>query len=516
MTQTESRLAAYDVEQEVGRGDLTIIYRAHRKSDGMLVTVKVIAPQFISDTYLVRRFLEAGERATHLDHPNIARVYDVGRREDVVFVIRDWIADESLAERLARGGPLTPNQTVAAVRQLAAALDYAHSQRLMHGDLNDRCVFIGEDGHVSVTDFGLTQALAGTDSFQSQQKTKPAHGAGTPEYLSSERAQGQSANRAADIYALGVLTYQMLAGRVPFKGEPTEVLYAQVHETPAAVYAVNPRVSAAVSDVVARALAKRPEMRFNTATEFARALGMAAEGTAPIRARAPAAAAAVRRPPLKFWQQPTFWAIIIAPIFGLLLAAVLWIVANWGERQFEFFVATPLPSPLPTLVVGAPPDTAATPPPVETPAVELVPTTAPGQTIPSTPTPSAALSPTSIATPAPVAIAEESPFSNLVVASGISDDHQAVSPGREFQAGDREVYLFFDYQGMPPGTNWGHVWVWGDQELDRAVATWPVEWGGDGRAWVFYTPEGGYQPGPYEVRLLVNDQVVASASFVVR
>jgi hypothetical protein len=126
------------------------------------------------------------------------------------------------------------------------------------------------------------------------------------------------------------------------------------------------------------------------------------------------------------------------------------------------------------------------------------------------------VSPTPIATPAPVAIAEESPFSNLVVASGISDDHQAVSPGREFQAGDREVYLFFDYQGMPPGTNWGHVWVWGDQELDRAVATWPVEWGGDGRAWVFYTPEGGYQPGPYEVRLLVNDQVVASASFVVR
>jgi hypothetical protein len=105
---------------------------------------------------------------------------------------------------------------------------------------------------------------------------------------------------------------------------------------------------------------------------------------------------------------------------------------------------------------------------------------------------------------------------NLITARGISDDYQAVLPGREFQAGDAPVYLFFDYLDVPPGTRWGHVWFWGDQQMDRSINTWPDEWGSAGRAWVFYTPEGGYQPGPYEVRLLINDQVVASASFVMR
>jgi hypothetical protein len=113
-------------------------------------------------------------------------------------------------------------------------------------------------------------------------------------------------------------------------------------------------------------------------------------------------------------------------------------------------------------------------------------------------------------------VAEGSPFSNLVLAQDISEDYVPVSPGDAFPASSRPIYLFFDYQGIQPGTRWGHVWFWGDQQLDRSITTWSEDWGTAGTAWVFYTPEGGYQPGPHEVRLLVNDQVVASASFVVR
>jgi len=115
-----------------------------------------------------------------------------------------------------------------------------------------------------------------------------------------------------------------------------------------------------------------------------------------------------------------------------------------------------------------------------------------------------------------VIVAEESPFSNLVLAQDISDSYEPVSPGNDFAISNRPIYLFFDYQGIKPGTRWGHVWFWGDQQLDRSITTWPEDWGAAGTAWVFYTPEGGYQPGPYEVRLLVNDQVVASVSFVMR
>lgn len=501
MTQVNSGLPSYDVEEEIGRDDLTIIYRAHRKGDGLPVAVKVIAPQFVADDFFVRRFLDAGERAMRLDHPNIARVYEAGRREEVVYLIRDWIDDESLAERLARTGPMMPEQAVSTVRQIAAALDYAHGKRLMHGDLNDRCVFIGQDGRVTLADFGLTQSLAGTDSMRSVQAITLPHGAGTPEYLSSERAQGQGPSRSADIYALGVLAYQMLAGRVPFRGEPDEVLHAQIHAAPLALHTLNPRVPLAMSEVVARALAKRPEMRFNTANEFARALATAAAGMAPVREPTSVG----RLLSLKLWQHPLFWGLVIAPVVGLFLAVLLWNMVAWGERQARRLgqiVPSALPaapSPSPTLEAGLPFPTA-------TPAVIAT----------QTPAPSPSPSPTPIPTPAPLSIAAGSPFTGLVLARGISDDHQPLSPGNDFPASSQPVYLFFDYRGIQPGTRWGHMWVWGDQPLDRSIRTWPEEWGTAGKAWVFYTPEGGYQPGPYQVHLLVNDQIVASASFVMR
>lgn len=505
MTQLESRLPSYDVEEEIGRGDLTIIYRAYRKDDGMPVTVKVIAPQFVSDAYFVRRFLEAGERAIRLEHPNIVRTYEASRRGDVVYIVRDWVQDESLADRLARTGPMPPAQVVHIVRQLAAALDYAHSQRLMHGDLNDRRIFVGEDDHITIAEFGLTQASAGTDSIGSAQVSKMAHGLGTPEYLSSERAQGQGPNRAADIYALGVLAYQMLVGQVPFSGKAADVLHAQIHETPPALQNVNPSVPVAVSEVVARALAKRPEMRFNTANEFSRALAAAAKGTAPTRAPKVAG----RSRPLKLWQRPIFWAIVVAPVIGLFLAVLIWNLAGWGERQAARLAEIVPTSPPSTPIVSSPLDT--------TPSIAA---DTPAATAPATqsfvlsPSPSPSLTPFS--TPAQVAVAEGSPFTNLMLARGISDDHQPLLPGSDFPASSQPVYLFFDYQGIKPGARWGHVWIWGDQQLDRSVTTWPQDWGTAGTAWVFYTPEGGYQPGPYEVRLMLDDRVVASASFVMR
>jgi hypothetical protein len=504
MAEIDSRLSGYEVEEEVGRGDLTIIYRAHRKDDGQPVTVKVVAPEFVSDSFYVRRFLDAGERATRLDHPNIARVYEAGQRQDVVYVIRDWVEDESLTEWLARKGVMTLTQAVHVVRQLADALDYAHGLRLMHGDINDRCVFVGDNGHVTLADFGLTQALAGTDSMTGVQVTEMAHGVGTPEYLSSERAQGQGPNRAADIYALGVLAYQMLAGQVPFSGKPADVLHAQIYRTPQPLHAVNPNVPAAMSEVVMRALAKRPEMRFNTANEFARALAAAAHGIAPVRA--PAVAGGRQR--LKFWQRPVFWAAIVAPVLGLFLTVLIWNLAGWGERQAnrlaEMFPTTTPFTSVPNPMVDGTALPAATIPPLPTPPQTTISTALPG----STPTP--------ISTLVSMAVAEGSPFSNLVLARDISHDHKPVSPGNDFPASSQPVYLFFDYRGIKPDTRWGHIWFWGGEQLDRSITTWSEDWGTAGTAWVFYTPEGGYQPGPYEVRLLINDQVVASATFVMR
>jgi hypothetical protein len=444
------------------------------------------------------RFIEAGERAVRLNHPNIAHVYEAGQRGDVVYVVRDLVEAESLADWLARSGPLSLNDAIPILRQLASALDYAHSQRLMHGDLNDRCIFVGEDGHVTITDVGLTQALAGTDLV------KTTYGVAAPAYLAAERAQGQGPSRCADIYALGVLAYQMLAGQVPFSGAPAEVLRAQIYDTPPPLPTLNRAVSATLAEVIERAMAKKPELRYNTATEFVRAFAAAAEGIAPTRT--PAAEHAHQ---LKFWQRPLFWAAVIAPVVGLFLAVLLWNLVSWADQQIARLGAELAVAPTPGVVtVPAAPAATATslllPADSPTPVPEGMPAPVPSPTITLAPT------------PAELAIAPGSPFSNLVLAHGIDESHHPLAPGREFSVGAQPIYLFFDYRGMKPGTRWGHLWIWGDQQLDRSITTWPEDWGSAGTGWVFYTPEGGFQPGPYEVQLLINDQVVASTSFIVR
>lgn len=496
MPQSRLQLKAYDVEEEIRRGDLTIAYRARRRDDDLPVVVEVISPEFTSDMYFVRRFIEAGQRAARLDHPSIAHVYEAGQRDDVIYVVRDLVEADTLADRLARSGVMSPAQAVPIIRQLATALDYAHGHRVMHGDLNDRCVFVSDDGHVTLIDFGLKQAMAGTDLAEK------GRGVGVPEYLASERVQGQGPSRAADIYALGVLAYQMVAGQPPFTGEPATVLRAQVYESVPPLYTVNPDAPVALSEAVGRALSKRPEVRFNTATEFARAFAAAAEGKAPVKAPATSG----RSQPLKLWQRPIFWATVVAPVIGLFLAVVLWNLAGWGERQAAQLGTTPPTATLPALPTATEQASSI----IATPVPTALPTQA------STPALVASPTFTLAPTPAPLTVAEGSPFSNLVLARGITDDHKPESPGNEFPASAQPIYLFFDYRGIQPGTRWGHVWIWGDQELDRSITTWPEDWGTAGTAWVFYTPEGGYQFGPYEVRLLVDDQIVASISFTVR
>jgi hypothetical protein len=263
-----------------------------------------------------------------------------------------------------------------------------------------------------------------------------------------------------------------------------------------------------LSEAVARALSKQPELRYSTATEFSRAFAAAAQGIAPARSRA----SAEQFRALKLWQRPLFWAAIVAPILGLFLAVLIWNLAGWGEQQASRLanVMSSPPVASPTVLPPATEASAvATPLSTDTPGVTATPT-------PGEPTATSTQAPTTSAvTPLPTADTGESPFSNLVLARDISEDHKPISPGNEFTASAGPVYLFFDYV-IQPGTRWGHVWIWGDQELDRSITTWPEEWGAAGTAWVFYTPEGGYQPGPYEVQLLVNDQVVASATFTMR
>ena len=523
----------YDIEQEIGSGRLTTVYRARRKSDGQVVSLKVVMPEFTSDRIFVRRFLDAAGRAIRLDHPNIARVYEVTDRDGALVVVREYVEAGCLADWLAQQGTISPEQAVPIVRQLASALDYAHSRRMMHGDINDRCIYVRPDGPVKIADFGLVQSVTGTDVQQSQSRgVKMVQGVGAPEYLAPERVQGQGPNRSADIYALGAIAYQLLAGHPPFAGEPEAVLEAQVYETPRLVHTdeATRSVSPTVSAAVARALAKRPELRYNTATEFARAFAAAAEGIAPARGTMVMArpkSGAPSRP------RPTVLVGIVLLAIAVFLIAWLWNTTGLGQRLGEQ-LAVLLPSPVPPVPAVSPRAEAPTPSPTAAPStVTSVPAptaTTPLQERGTTATPTGALTATPAASatptltpasllpvsPAPVTVAPGSPFSNLVVAAGIDANNRPVSPANTFLASEKPLYLFFEYREVAPGATWGHIWLRGSVELNRTVEKWPAGRGPSGRAWVYYTPEGAYLPGAYEVRLLANDQVVASATFVVQ
>ncbi len=530
---TRYTIPDYEIEAEIGCGNLTTVYRARRKADGRLVSIKVVLPEFAADHTFVRRFIEAASRAIKLDHPNIARTFEVVEHRGMVYVVREYLDTNCLAEWLAQQGPIPLERAVPIVRQLASALDYAHSRRVMHGDINDRCIYIDTRGGVKLADFGLVQSVPGTDLERGRiHGIRMVHGLGACEYLAPERVQGQGPNRSADIYALGIVAYQLLTGAPPFQGEPEDVLTAQVYETPQPVQLADPRVSSTVNATINRVLAKRPELRYSTATEFARAFAAAAEGIVPRRGSRmlePAKPSAGTAKSLGLPAAVVFVALVV------LAVALLWNLSGvgaWVEKQVSPWLSALVPptpalssinesplAPMPSEVTITPRPTAtaiSTPTLALTPPSKIITTTitaaAPVEatTTPVPRTPTVQVSPT-VSVPLPGAS-----FSNLIVAAGIDANNWPVSPGTTFSAVRRPLYVFFEYRNMSPQLSWGYVWLRENQELNRVEENWPANWGSTGRAWIYYTPEATYLPGTYQVQLLLNGQVVATTTFTIK
>ncbi|MBN1993790.1 MAG: serine/threonine protein kinase [Anaerolineae bacterium] len=510
---TEFQLKDYILEAELGRGDLTIAYRARRRFDEAVVAVKVVAPQFTFDELFVRRFKDITRQTTKLEHPNIVRTYEANQEGDVLYLVRELIEARPLVQVLAEEGPFSPQRMLTIARQIASALDYAHQKSIMHGDLSANRVYLGLNDHVTVADFGQTQAMAGTSLV------KQGFAVGSPETMAPERVHGQGPSRQSDLYALGILCYQMLANEPPFTGAPAAVLHAQAYEQPQPLHIANPGISVPLSEAVGRMLAKGLELRYNTGAEFTRALAVASEGTAPVRSPTAAATkmkeAGLKTTPL--WKQPWLWIFSAIFIIFIFLGFGFWAVSQWRTDQPA--VVVPL---TPTVIVLSTPTAAISatsqtetgsqvaPPPI---TLEPGPTASPTPSF--TPMPTVTPTPVSFPTPGAPMIAAQSPFNNLRLARNITSDNKPQETGTSFAAGPQPVYLFFDYNGIEPGTAWMHRWTWGDTELDAYQDIWPEDYSRQGTAWVFYSPTGGYQPGPYQVTLAVNGQTVATATFVI-
>ena len=251
------------------------MYRARDVTTQRLVAIKVLHPALAWNEKAVQRFLLEAQTAARLRHPNIVTIYEVGEQGGVYFIVMELLDGEPLSVILSRGR-LSPERALRILRQVAAALDYAHQRGVVHRDVKPANVFVMSGDHVKLLDFGIAKVA------EVSGLTASGGIVGSPAYMASEQARGEPVGPAADIYALGVLAYEMLTGRPPFTGATVHVLHAHAYATPPPARRWNPQLPAAVERALARVLAKHPQQRYPSALAFVRALEKAMRGRVPL------------------------------------------------------------------------------------------------------------------------------------------------------------------------------------------------------------------------------------------
>src|SRR5690242_2847883 len=289
MTQLRDRFQStladrYAVEREVGRGGMATVYLAQDRKHDRQVAVKLLHPD-LAASLGPDRFLREIQIAARLQHPHILPLYDSGRtggqadgRPDVLYYVMPFVEGESLRDRLNHEGQLPVEDAVKIGRDIAAALDYAHRHGVVHRDIKPENVMLHE-GEALVADFGIAKAVSAAGG---DQLTQTGVAVGTPTYMSPEQAAGDAEpDGRSDVYSLGCMLYEMLAGDPPFTGPTAQaVITRRFVELAPLLRTARPTAPEGVEQVVARALARVPADRFATAAQFAQAL-VVHTGTTP-------------------------------------------------------------------------------------------------------------------------------------------------------------------------------------------------------------------------------------------
>jgi serine/threonine-protein kinase len=288
------QLGPYRVEALIGRGGMAVVYRAFDTRLQRFVALKMLYPQYLADTDIVERFRREAITAAQLDHPHIAPIYDVGEADGLVYLAMKLLPGPSLADLLQREPRLPVERVVLLVQQIASALDEAHQHGIVHRDIKPGNVLFDSRGNAILTDFGIAKSL------DAPSLTESSVIVGTPDYIAPEQINPRLApngkiDHRADLYSLGALIYRILTGRRPFDGASQMVLLAHLQEQPTPPSEIMPELTSSVDAVLAKAMAKRPEERYNSASELAQALSESLNEQTEVGVVFPAAA--IRREP---------------------------------------------------------------------------------------------------------------------------------------------------------------------------------------------------------------------------
>ncbi len=266
-------LGRFTILEELGRGGMSVVYKARQDGLDRAVALKVLAPALAHDHTFIERFQHEAHNAANLEHPHIVTVYDVGQVGELHYIAMKYVAGQTLQDLLDGAGMLSVHQALQILRPVGEALSYAHRRGLIHRDIKPNNIMIGNDGWVYLADFGLAR-----DYGSSSDITQTGMVMGTPEYMSPEQAQGLAdIGPATDIYALGAVLYELLSGTMPFHADtPMGLLAARLLDEPQPLRAARGDLAPAVEAVVMRALARNPDDRFGSIDEMMTVLDQAA------------------------------------------------------------------------------------------------------------------------------------------------------------------------------------------------------------------------------------------------
>jgi serine/threonine protein kinase len=277
----------YRIEELINEGGMGAVYRGTHTLMDKTVAVKVLHPALAADDKIVARFSREARAASRISHPHALNVTDFGESENgIVFLVMEYLRGQTLKDIIRADGPMSLPRAVGIIRQVSGALDAAHAQGVVHRDLKSDNIMledVGDGDWAKVLDFGIAKIQEDVGS------TDPALTAanmiiGTPQYMSPEQcSQASEIDSRSDIYSLGVILYEMLAGHVPFTGDsPTAIMMKHLQDPLPSILEERADLPSAVGRVIARAMSKRPEDRFQSAGELSETLALAAEASAPV------------------------------------------------------------------------------------------------------------------------------------------------------------------------------------------------------------------------------------------
>ena len=332
--QPRDRLGPYEIQTLLGVGGMGEVYRGRDTRLGRDVALKVISPKRVGDPSLRHRFELEARAASVLNHPSIVTIYDVGETEGVSWIAMEWVEGRTLRDALI-DGPLPLREALSIAQQIAEGLAAAHAKGVVHRDLKPENVMIAPDGRSKILDFGLARqtivdtlegSMSKADTLAGPPIAATVEGSvlGTVGYMSPEQASGRSVDFRSDQFALGLIAYEMLAGRRAFS-YPTavETLSAVIREEPAPLASFRTDVPAALANLIGRCLAKLPENRFASTRDLAAALESAGAGLSAA-SLAPTEIAIAPPPEAPRRRSPRSAAIVLGAALALALAAAAW------------------------------------------------------------------------------------------------------------------------------------------------------------------------------------------------